>query len=209
MILLNIYSSNSLINKVTRTTFIPKYLYILVTFIVISSVAHAKQQPVSEELRQLLRNAIEASDSFSNRYDAEVWLVDMSYRLEHKVTDPEKRLHMLQQIHYEATRAELYPELVLAVIDVESNFNQFAISKAGAMGLMQVMPFWLKEIGHPEDNLFHLRTNLRMGCTILRYYLDMEKGDLTQALARYNGSKGSYRYTNKVFKVLNDRWRKY
>jgi soluble lytic murein transglycosylase-like protein len=209
MILLNIYSSNSLINKVTRTTFIPKYLYILVTFIVISSVAHAKQQPVSEELRQLLRNAIEASDSFSNRYDAEVWLVDMSYRLEHKVTDPEKRLHMLQQIHYEATRAELYPELVLAVIDVESNFNQFAISKAGAMGLMQVMPFWLKEIGHPEDNLLHLRTNLRMGCTILRYYLDMEKGDLTQALARYNGSKGSYRYTNKVFKVLNDRWRKY
>ncbi|MDH3947856.1 MAG: lytic transglycosylase domain-containing protein [Gammaproteobacteria bacterium] len=193
----------------TKTTFVPKCLYILVTFFVISSVAHAKQQPVSEELRQLLRNAIEASDSFSNRYDAEVWLVDMSYRLEHKIPDPEKRLHMLQQIHYEAIRAELYPELVLAVIDVESNFNQFAISKAGAMGLMQVMPFWLKEIGRPEDNLFHLRTNLRMGCTILRYYLDMEKGDLTQALARYNGSKGSYRYTNKVFKVLNDRWRKY
>ena len=193
----------------TETSFIPKYLYILVTFFVISSVAHAKQQPVSKELRQLLRNAIEASDSFSNRYDAEVWLVDMSYRLEHKIPDPEKRLHMLQQIHYEAIRAELYPELVLAVIDVESNFNQFAISKAGAMGLMQVMPFWLKEIGRPEDNLFHLRTNLRMGCTILRYYLDMEKGDLTQALARYNGSKGSYRYTNKVFKVLNDRWRKY
>lgn len=77
------------------------------------------------------------------------------------------------------------------------------------MGLMQVMPFWLKEIGRPDDNLFHLKTNLRMGCTILRYYLDMEKGDLTQALARYNGSKGSYRYTNKVFKVLNERWRKY
>jgi soluble lytic murein transglycosylase-like protein len=95
------------------------------------------------------------------------------------------------------------------VIDVESNFNQFAISRAGAMGLMQVMPFWLDEIGHPDDNLFNLRTNLRMGCTILRYYLDLEKGDLTQALARYNGSKGSYRYTNKVFKVLNERWRKY
>ncbi len=172
-------------------------------------VAHANTQPVDEELRQLLINATEASDSFSNRYDAEVWLVDMSHRLEYKVPDPEKRLRMLQQIHYEATRAELYPELVLAVIDVESNFNQFAISSAGAMGLMQVMPFWLKEIGHPDDNLFHLKTNLRMGCTILRYYLDMEKGDLTQALARYNGSKGSYRYTNKVFKVLNERWRKY
>ena len=174
-----------------------------------SSISSAKQQVVDEELRRLLKHAVEASDSFANRYEAEVWLVDMSYRLEKKVPDPEKRLRMLQQIHYEATRAELYPELVLAVIDVESNFNQFAISKAGAMGLMQVMPFWLKESGRPDDNLFHLRTNLRMGCTILRYYLDMEKGDLTQALARYNGSKGSYRYSNKVFKVLNNRWRKY
>ena len=186
-----------------------KFLYLIITFFVISSTGHTKQQPVNTELRQLLKNAIEASDSFSDRYEAEVWLVDMSYRLEQTVPDPEKRLRMLRQIHYEATRAELYPELVLAVIDVESNFNQFAISRAGAMGLMQVMPFWLKEIGRPEDNLFHLRTNLRMGCTILRYYLDMEKGDLTQALARYNGSKGSYRYTNKVFKALNERWRKY
>ncbi len=174
-----------------------------------SGINHAQQQSVDEDLRRLLKHAIESSDSFANRYEAEVWLVDMSLRLEKKVPDPEKRLRMLRQIHYEATRAELYPELVLAVIDVESNFNQFAISKAGAMGLMQVMPFWLKEIGRPDDNLFQLRTNLRMGCTILRYYLDMEKGDLTQALARYNGSKGSYRYTNKVFKVLNERWRKY
>jgi len=194
---------------VLKTIFISKNLYILITFIVMSGVAHADQQPVNEKLRQLLINAIEASDSFSNRYDAEVWLVDMSNRLQYKVPDPDKRLRMLQQIHYEATRAKLYPELVLAVIDVESNFNQFAISRAGAMGLMQVMPFWLKEIGRPDDNLFNLKTNLRMGCTILRYYLDMEKGDLTQALARYNGSKGSYRYTNKVFKVLNERWRKY
>jgi len=194
---------------VLKTIFISKNLYILITFIVMSGVGHAAQQPVDAKLRQLLINAIEASDSFSDRYDAEVWLVDMSNRLQYKVPDPDKRLRMLQQIHYEATRAELYPELVLAVIDVESNFNQFAISRAGAMGLMQVMPFWLKEIGRPDDNLFNLKTNLRMGCTILRYYLDMEKGDLTQALARYNGSKGSYRYTNKVFKVLNERWRKY
>ena len=186
-----------------------KYIYTLVTLFVMSGVSYAKQQAVDENLRQLLKQAVEASDSFANRYEAEVWLVDMSLRLQDKVPDSEKRLRMLQQIHYEATRAELYPELVLAVIDVESNFNQFAISKAGAMGLMQVMPFWLKEIGRPDDNLFNLRTNLRMGCTILRYYLDMEKGDLTQALARYNGSKGSYRYTNKVSKKLNERWRKY
>ena len=118
-------------------------------------------------------------------------------------------LRLLREIHYEASRANLYPELVLAVIEVESNFNQFAISHAGALGLMQVMPFWLKEIGRPNDNLFNLKTNLRMGCTILRYYLDMEKGDLTQALARYNGSKGSSRYSNKVFAALNKRWRKY
>ena len=160
------------------------------------------------ELRILLQQAIKDSDSFEDRYDAEVWLVDMSSRLSDKIPDDEKRLKLLRQIHYEATRAKLYPELVLAVINVESNFNRFAISKAGALGLMQVMPFWLKEIGKPKDNLFDVRTNLRMGCTILKYYLKKEKGDLTRALARYNGSLGSYRYTNKIFKVLNKRWHK-
>ena len=160
------------------------------------------------ELRILLQQAIKDSDSFEDRYDAEVWLVDMSSRLSDKIPDNEKRLKLLRQIHYEATRAKLYPELVLAVINVESNFNRFAISKAGALGLMQVMPFWLKEIGKPKDNLFDVRTNLRMGCTILKYYLKKEKGDLTRALARYNGSLGSYRYTNKIFKVLNKRWHK-
>lgn len=166
-------------------------------------------QQVDARLRTLLKQAIESSDSFEDRFAAEVWLVDMSRRLTPTLPDPEKRLRLLRQVHFEASRAGLYPELVLAVIDVESNFNQFAISRAGAMGLMQVMPFWLQEIGRPDDNLFHLKTNLRMGCTILRYYLDLENGDLTQALARYNGSKGSYRYTNKVFRVLQQRWRKY
>ena len=184
-------------------------LLLLFSLSLLCGVSQAQNQVIDEDLRQLLKSAVEASDSFDDRYEAEVWMVDMSHRLQHKVADPEKRLRLLRQIHYEATRAELYPELVLAVIDVESNFNQFAISKAGAIGLMQIMPFWLDEIGHPDDNLFNLKTNLRMGCTILRYYLDLEKGDLTQALARYNGSKGSYRYTNKVFKVLNERWRKY
>lgn len=185
------------------------FLSLVLILLLICSASQARDAVVDEKLRQLLKSAIEASDSFPDRYDAEVWMVDMSHRLKHKLSDPEKRLRLLRHVHFEATRAELYPELVLAVIDVESNFNQFAISKAGAIGLMQVMPFWLDEIGHPEDNLFNLKTNLRMGCTILRYYLNMEKGDLTQALARYNGSKGSYRYTNKVFKVLNERWRKY
>lgn len=160
------------------------------------------------ELRLLLQQAITDSDSFADKFDAEVWLLDMSNRLKKKISQPEKRLKLLRQIHQEASRANLHPELVLAVIDVESNFDRFAISKAGAQGLMQVMPFWLKEIGQPRDSLFNVRTNLRMGCTILKYYLKKEKGDLTRALARYNGSLGRYKYPNKVFKRLNERWYK-
>ena len=169
----------------------------------------APTTPPNDELRSLLVKAVADSDSFEDRYAAEVWLVDMSRRLSKKVPDPGKRLALLKQVHYEATRAKLYPELVLAVIEVESNFDRFAISHAGAQGLMQIMPFWLKEIGKPDDNLFSIRTNLRMGCTILKYYLEKEKGNLTRALARYNGSLGSHRYSSKVFKALDTRWRKY
>lgn len=168
----------------------------------------AKNLSTNNELRLLLQQAVKDSDSFTDRFDAEVWLIDMSNRLKKKIKQPEKRLKLLRQIHHEANRANLYPELVLAVIDVESNFDRFAISKAGAQGLMQVMPFWLKEIGQPRDSLFNVRTNLRMGCTILKYYLKKEKGDLTRALARYNGSLGRYKYPNKVFKLLNKRWYK-
>jgi soluble lytic murein transglycosylase-like protein len=166
-----------------------------------------KAQPVDDNLRLLLKQAISDSDSFKDRFDAEVWLVDMSNRLAPIVSDPEQRVNLLKQIHYEATRAKLRPELVLALIEVESRFDRFAISQAGALGLMQVMPFWLKEIGRPKDNLFDIHTNLRMGCTILRYYMDKEKNDLTNALARYNGSLYSYKYTNRIFQVLDKRWR--
>ena len=161
------------------------------------------------ELRRLLAEAIESSDSFDDRYDAEVWLLDMSTRLQPIVEDEAHRLELLRSVHREATRADLVPELVLAVIEIESRFDIFAISKAGAQGLMQVMPFWLKEIGHPDDNLVDLNTNLRMGCTILKYYLDMEKNDLHRALARYNGSYGSKVYSNKVLEVLRKRWRQH
>ena len=168
---------------------------------------HADDQQFDNELRELLIEAINKSDSFQDRFDAEVWLVDMSNRLEPFISDDQKRINLLKQIHYEATRANLRPELVLAVIEIESRFDRFAISRAGALGLMQVMPFWLKEIGRPEDNLFDVHTNLRMGCTILRYYLDKEKGDLTHALARYNGSLYSHRYTTKVYRALDKNWR--
>lgn len=163
-------------------------------------------EPLDPALREILRNAIEEADSFEDRFAAEVWLSDMSQRLSRRMPDAEERLELLRLVHHEATRANLPPELVLAVIETESGFDRFAISVVGAQGLMQIMPFWLEEIGHPDDNLFHMRTNLRMGCTILRYYIDMEKGDLRKALARYNGSAGKRKYPDKVFRALSERW---
>jgi len=163
-------------------------------------------EPVEPALREALIQAVSSTETFANRYVAEVWLLDMARRLEQRIPDPEARLELLRHVHFEASRAGLEPELVLAVIEVESNFNPYAISPVGAQGLMQVMPFWLKEIGRPDDNLFHMPTNLRFGCAILRYYLDMAKGDLTEALARYNGSYGRYEYAGRVFNALNRRW---
>ncbi|MDX1435127.1 MAG: lytic transglycosylase domain-containing protein [Gammaproteobacteria bacterium] len=160
----------------------------------------------SEELRALLVAAISTSDSFEDRFDAEVWLTDMSRRLASRVPDPRERVEILRHAHRESVRNGLDPELVLAVIQVESNFDRFAISSAGARGLMQIMPFWLDEIGRPRDNLFHIRTNLRLGCTILRYYIDEERGDLTRALARYNGSAGETWYPQRVYRALSERW---
>ncbi len=160
---------------------------------------------IDPELRALVKQAAQETDSFSDRFDGEVWLADMSRRLEKRVPDARYRVELLKHIHYEATRTRLPPELVLAVIDVESNFSQYAISRAGARGLMQVMPFWLKEIGQPGDSLFRIHTNLRLGCTILKYYLDKEKGNLYAALKRYNGTT-ERDYSLKVDKVLRTRW---
>ncbi len=166
----------------------------------------AAQEAPDPELRDLLRSAANEADSFPDRFDAQVWLSDMSNRLERQVEDPQERIEILKRVHYEATRADVAPELVLAVIDVESNFDRFAISIAGARGLMQIMPFWLDEIGRPNDNLMHIETNLRFGCTILKYYLDVEKGDLKRALGRYNGSLGGRKYPNKVLDKLRIKW---
>lgn len=182
---------------------------LLLSMLLGNSTWASVQSPPDEELRKLLKKAVAEADSFQDKYDAETWLLDMSTRLQKKLPTHKKRVTLIKHIHYEATRAKLPPELILAIIEVESNFDRFAISKAGAIGLMQIMPFWLKEIGRPDDNLFVVRTNLRYGCTILRYYLDMEKGNLTHALARYNGSRYSNRYTKKIFRALDKRWRKY
>jgi soluble lytic murein transglycosylase-like protein len=171
-----------------------------------SAPGSAQQTWSDPVLRELLRAAADDAESFPDRFDAQVWLTDMSTRLTSQVEDAEERLSILTRVHFEATRAGLPPELVLAVIDVESNFDRFALSRVGARGLMQVMPFWLEEIGRPDANLFFVDTNLRFGCTILKYYLDMEKGDLLRALGRYNGSLGRRAYPNKVLDKLRNKW---
>ena len=159
------------------------------------------------ELRDFLEHTIVGASSFEDRFDAEVWLVDMSNRLTRFVADPAMRLELLRQIHAAASRAELTPELVLSVIEVESHFNRFAISSAGAQGMMQVMPFWKDEIGRQDDNLTVNKTNFEYGCRILQFYLQRENGHLHKALARYNGSVGSRRYSDKVYRAWRDRWR--
>jgi len=171
-----------------------------------SPLPAAAEQLPDPELREVLREAASAADSFGDRFDAEVWLTDMSARLARQVRDPDERIELLTRVHYEALRVDLAPELVLAVIEVESNFDRYAVSVAGALGLMQVMPFWRNEIGRPDDNLIRLQTNLRYGCTILKFYLDKEKGDLRRALGRYNGSLGQRKYPNKVIDKLSQKW---
>ncbi len=172
-----------------------------------SATLAATQERPDEELRTLLSEAINSAESFEDRFDAEVWLKDMTQRLSRWKDIPhEERITMLKVVHQEATHFELPPELILALIQTESNFERYAISSAGARGLMQVMPFWKDEIGRPDDNLFEIRTNIRYGCAILKHYLEREKGNYQKALARYNGSVGKRWYPDRVYTALNSRW---
>ncbi len=144
--------------------------------------------------------------SFERNPERARWLEEMSRRLAKRIPDPAYRSELLRAVHYEATRAGLDPQLVLGLVQVESGFRKYAVSSAGARGYMQVMPFWVKLIGNSETNLFHMRTNLRFGCTILRHYLDIEKGDLYRALGRYNGSLGRPEYPNLVRGAWENNW---
>lgn len=171
-----------------------------------NDAGETQRQAFDPKLKLALQEAVKNADSFDHKYDATVWLADMSHRLSKIVKDPEHRMEILTHVHREATRAGVQPELVLAVMEVESAFDQYAISVAGARGLMQIMPFWLDEIGDDGDNLFHVETNIRFGCTILKYYIDIEKGNLFRALGRYNGSLGRAKYPNKVFRAIDRRW---
>ena len=163
-----------------------------------ASARHSLQRAVADQ-------AVEGS-SFESEETARQWLLTMSKRLRGKFPDSVARIEFLRTVHYEATRAGLDPQLVLAVIQVESNFRKYAVSTAGARGFMQVMPFWVDLIGTKEHNLFHLRTNLRYGCLILRHYLDIERGNLTRALGRYNGSLGQLWYPSMVQAAWKNAW---
>ena len=174
---------------------------LLTTALIFSSASIATvPEEISPELRSALKESFASADSFEDRFGAEVWLVDMSGRTQRYIKDTQERFEVLQAIHAEASRQDLPLDLVLGLIHTESLFDRFAVSSAGAQGLMQVMPFWKNEIGRPSDNLTNIKTNLRYGCTILKHYLKRANGDVTEALARYNGSYGKTWYPERVFK---------
>ena len=168
-------------------------------------------EPLSASVRAVMQKAVTDKASprlaFNSEAEAKAWLDDMARRLGDRIPNAKVRLDFLKTVHYEATRAGLDPQLVLGLIQVESRFRKYAVSKASARGYMQVMPFWVKEIGSKDHNLFHLKTNLRYGCTILRYYLTMENGDLYRALGRYNGSLGKSNYPNQVVRAWITAWK--
>ena len=175
-----------------------------------AEMAHAGAQQyevLSASVRASLARAVNERSTVDEKdLDTRAWVGAMTGRVSTHFRDEDAAQHFLAMARYEAMRAGLDPHLVLAVIDVESKFRKYAVSRAGARGLMQVMPFWVKEIGEPAHNLFHERTNLRYGCTILRHYLDRESGNLVNALGRYNGSLGKPDYPNRVLKALRERW---
>jgi soluble lytic murein transglycosylase-like protein len=200
--------------RLTRLS-LPPYFSLLfcVAGLLFASVAQAGGQvytPLSASVRAVLQRSVsdqaEPKLAFATQYEADFWLNEMSRRLQKTLPDAEYRMNFLKTVHYEATRAGLDPQLVLGLIEVESDFNKYAVSNSGARGYMQVMPFWVKEIGTKGQNLFHLRVNLRYGCTILRHYLDIEKGNLFRALGRYNGTLGKSRYPNLVRAAWHNHW---
>lgn len=166
--------------------------------------------PLSASVLAVLHHSVsdqgELRLAFASKYEGDVWLMDMSRRLQDRLPDAEYRMDFLKTVHYEATRAGLDPQLVLGLIEVESGFKKYAVSRVGARGYMQVMPFWVKQIGAANHNLFQPRINLRYGCTILRHYLDIEGGDLYRALGRYNGSLGKPGYPNLVRAAWRKHW---
>lgn len=169
-----------------------------------------REEPLSNSVKAMMQRSISDMASprlmFASAADGSAWLNEMSRRLEKRMPNAQYREDFLRTVHYEATRAGLDPQMVLGLIQVESGFKKYAVSSAGARGFMQVMPFWVRTIGASDHNLFHLRLNLRYGCTILRHYIDIERGDLYRALGRYNGSLGKPQYPNLVLGAWHKHW---
>ena len=182
--------------------------------LVLASLQARAGNHVEEALASNVQNSLHRSVSdypaphlvFATEVEGWAWLADMSSRLASKMPDWPTRRDFLITVQYEATRAGLDPQLVLGLIQEESNFRKYAISSSGARGFMQVMPFWVQQIGDSGHDLFTLRTNLRYGCTILRYYLDIEQGDVYRALGRYNGSLGRGEYPSAVMALMKRNW---
>jgi soluble lytic murein transglycosylase-like protein len=187
------------------------FIAVAVLFPLAAAAGNQVYEPLADSVRQRLSRMVSdkapPSLSFRSTQDAQRWLDEMERRLARRIPDRQQRLELLRAVHYESVRARLDPQLVLGLVEVESGFRKYAVSAAGARGYMQVMPFWVKLIGQPNHNLFHLRTNLAYGCAILRHYLDMEKGDYYRALGRYNGSLGKPEYPNLVLGAWKGRWK--
>ena len=176
----------------------------------ISFAGSQVEEPLSNSVKALMQRSISDKAvptlTFSTQEEGSTWLNEMSQRLKKRIPDNTYREDFLRTVHYEATRAGLDPQMVLGLIQVESGFKKYALSSVGARGFMQVMPFWVRSIGAKDHDLFHLRLNLRYGCTILRHYLDIERGDLYRALGRYNGSLGQPQYPNLVLGAWRKNW---
>lgn len=185
-------------------------LMAFVLFPVSSYAGNQLEEPLSHSVRAQMQKTISDSAAprlvFATEAEGVHWLNEMSKRLQKRIPDKSLREDFLRTVHYEASRAGLDPQMVLGLIQVESGFKKYAVSSVGARGFMQVMPFWVRAIGTTDHNLFHLRLNLRYGCTILRHYLDIEKGDLFRALGRYNGSLGRPQYPNLVLGAWRKHW---
>ena len=187
----------------------------------LTAAADAKRQS-DPGLREVIAAAISEKACFDGKYDDVVWYTLMQPRVEGRLRAQPTDLRLgqdvsaaakriLRAVHCESSKHDMLrdrPQLVLAVIDVESAFDPFAVSSAGAVGLMQVMPFWPNELGLSTRDLIDVELNIRMGISILAYYLDRERGDYRRALGRYNGSLGKREYPDLVLSRLNSRWRR-
>lgn len=212
-------------NHVANISAMYHFFVALATYLALSMScsAHANNPPIKDnqptsqasnrsaqindiELKQFLQHSLREQQITLDKYDAEVWLESMLSRMQRYKIERDEALSILRAVYQEAKLSDIEPDLVLAVIAIESSFDRFAISPVGAQGLMQVMPFWKKEIGRNSDNLTDIAVNIRYGCKILQFYLQKSKGDLSEALARYNGSLGRTIYSEKVLVAWQRRW---